>query len=177
MNYVGSRIPIFVLAFLLGILVIVFFMYLSRKKILKSVYALVAVIMIMFSIVPATAKHIEPFVSSRDACNYLMNNYEVSGTILCSKFFARGSRFYTDKEVAVIDVPGKGFFSPHPIPFLNSDEKVAEFVRKQLVTYCLLKKNALEDIDRLKDEFNIELLRQIGNQYIVRLKRKVNYGK
>lgn len=172
MNYVGSRVPLYILSVLLGILVIIFFINLSRKRLMKSVYALVAVIMIMFGIVPIIDKHIEPFVSSRDVCAYLMKNYNVENTILCSKFFARGTRFYTDKDVAVIDIPGKQFFSPHPVLFLDSDLKVADFLGKQPVTYCLLKKSALDDIERLRKDFNIELLRQIGNQYIVRIKKR-----
>lgn len=174
MNYVGDRRPVYLLIILLTVLVISFFYYLFHKKLLKSAYALMAVIPIMFGIIPIVDKHVEPYVSSRDVCEYLINNYKIENTILCSKFFARGTRYYTGLPVAVIDIPGTPYFSPHPVLFLDSDAKVAEFLRRQQVTYCLLKKNALDDIDRLKNEFNIEILRQLGNQYIVRMKIKNN---
>ena len=82
----------------------------------------------------------------------------------------RGVRYYTDKEVAVIDMPGTPFFSAHPVPFLNTPDKVADFLRKQKVTYCVLKKNNLRDInEHIPGEFKSTVLKVIGNEYIVKI--------
>ena len=108
--------------------------------------------------------------SPKKTCEYLLKNYKIDNIILSSKFFVRGVKYYTDKEVAVIDMPGTPFFSAHPIPFLNTPDKVRDFLRRQKVTYCVLKKNSVRDIDRLiLGEFESTVLKVIGNEYILKI--------
>ena len=113
---------------------------------------------------------IEPYLSPKQACEYLLKNYKIDNVILSSKFFVRGVKYYTDKEVAVIDMPGTPFFSAHPVPFLTTPDKVRDFLRQQKVTYCVLKKNSVQDIDGLiLGEFKSTVLKVIGNEYILKI--------
>jgi hypothetical protein len=142
----------------------------ARKKLLKSVYCLALFVPIMVYLIPFVRYNIDPYLSPKESCQYLLKNYKVDNIILSSKFFARGVRYYTDKEVAVIDIPGTPFFSQHPIPFLNSKAKVLDFLRKQKVTYCVLKNSSVEDIRRVTSgEFKYTVLKVIGNEYILKI--------
>ena len=124
----------------------------------------------MLYCMPLARHNIEPYLSPRESCEYLLKNYKVDNVILSSKFFARGVKYYTDKDVAVIDMPGTPFFSPHPIPFLNTQEKVRDFLRSQRITYAILKKNSVEDIANLvAGEFKYTVLKVIGNEHIVKI--------
>ncbi|MDD5465449.1 MAG: glycosyltransferase family 39 protein [Candidatus Omnitrophica bacterium] len=142
----------------------------ARKKILKSVYCLALFVPIMVYLIPFVRHNIEPYLSPKESCQYLLKNYQVDNVILSSKFFARGVKYYADKEVAVIDIPGTPFFSQHLIPFLNSKEKVLNFLRKQKVTYCVLKNSSVRDIGRIvSGEFKYTVLKVIGNEYILKI--------
>ncbi|MFH1127941.1 MAG: hypothetical protein V1699_00810, partial [Candidatus Omnitrophota bacterium] len=135
------------------------------------IYLFAALVPSFLSVIPFVKNDIEPFLSSKKACEYLMSNYNVTNTILASKFYARGVRFYTGRDVAATAIPGPNFFSPHPIPFLNIDHMVLEFFRKQKVTYCILKKSSLEDIQRItyNGKLNFQVLKLIGKEYIVKV--------
>ena len=168
--YLGSKIPVCVLALALFILGIFSLIFLLRKKFVGFTFTLFFLLLIILFGAACLHKDIEPYVSSRPAAMYLLKNYTVNGPIICSKFFVRGVRFYTDKEVAAVDIPGTEFFSPHPIPFLNSDTKVREFLGKQPVTYGIIKKTNIVDFKRLTDGyFKFEILKQIGNEYVIRI--------
>jgi 4-amino-4-deoxy-L-arabinose transferase-like glycosyltransferase len=144
--------------------------WLFKKKALISIYFLAAFLPLALCLIPILGQGIEPYLSPKITCAYLLQNYKVDGAILSSKFFVRGVKYYTDKEVAVIDMPGTPFFSPHPVPFLNTPDKLQEFLRKQKLTYCILKKNNLGDIqEHLSAEFKSTILKVIGNEYIVKI--------
>ena len=169
--YMPERLPEYILLTLLFMLTLVYTLLISRRRFLEASGALMLFIPVIFSIVPLVSKYIDPYLSSRDICRYLQDNYKIdNGRILVSKFFTRGVRYYTEREVAVMDIPGTPFFSPHPIPFLNNDAKVVEFVRKQPVTYGVLKRTALIDLERMSNDLDCEILKVIGNEYLVRLK-------
>jgi len=137
---------------------------------LSGIYCLALFVPIMIYFIPLVADGIEPYLSPRESCEYLLKNYKIDNAILSSKFFVRGIKYYTDKEVAVIDMPGTQFFSPHPIPFLNSREKVLDFLRAQKITYCVLKKGSVRDISGLAPgEFKYTELKVIGNEYILKI--------
>jgi len=163
-----SAINFMIFVFLaLGIAMLYLFL---RKKLLKSVYCLALFVPILIYLIPLVGNDIEPYLSPRESCRYLLDNYKIDNTILSSKFFVRGVKYYTDKEVAVIDVPGTQFFSPHPIPFLNSKDKVLDFLRGQKITYCVLKNNSVKDINRFAPgEFKYTVLKVIGNEYILKI--------
>ncbi len=149
---------------------LVLFFLITRKKLLKSIYCFALFVPMMVYLIPFVLHNIEPYLSPKESCEYLLKNYKIDNRILGSKILVRGVKYYTDKEVAVIDIPGTPFFSQHPIPFLNSEEKVLDFLRKQKVTYCVLKKNSVEDIQRtIPGEFKYTVLKVIGNEYILKI--------
>jgi 4-amino-4-deoxy-L-arabinose transferase-like glycosyltransferase len=114
--------------------------------------------------------NIDPYVSSREAGVYLATQPVGKSVVLCSKFFVRGVRFYTGYRTAVFDPSSDNFFSPHPIPFLNSELKLREFLASQPVTYCVLKKKALDDLERLAgNRYQSTLLTVEGDEYIYKV--------
>ena len=140
-----------------------------KPKSKKNVYILAFSMLALLWSVLFMHAYIEPYVSSKNSCDYLLKNYNVNGYILCSKPFVRGVRYYTDKSVAVVNIHSSedNFFSPHPIPYLHSKEELVEFLKKQPVTYCILKKSSVDEIKSLAgQEFNFTLLKAIENQYI-----------
>lgn len=163
-----STVNLFILIFLM--LGIAMFFLILKKKLFKAICCLAFFVPLMVYFIPLVREDIEPYISTKESCEYLLKNYKVDNVILSSKFFVRGVKYFTDKEVAVIDIPGTPFFSPHPILFLDRQEKVGDFLRQQKVTYCILKKNSVEDIDRLSlGKFKYTVLKVIGNQYILKI--------
>lgn len=173
-QFILSKLPILWLISGFLILIILALKFLPQKKMINGVYSFAFIVPVMLSVIPFIKDGIDPYLSSKNACEYLLKNHEVNNLILCSKPYVRGVRYYTDKEVAVTSIPGMPFFSPHPIPFLNTDEKVEEFLRKQKVTYCVLKKSSLEDIERIAKErgFKYTLLKILANEYILKVEPK-----
>ena len=163
-----STINLFIFIFLAYGLVMLFL--LLKRKLRASIYCLALFVPIMIYLIPLMRYNLEPYLSSKQACEYLLKNYKVDNSILASKFFVRGVKYYTDKPVAAIDMPGTPFFSPHPIPFLRTQDAVRDFLRQQKITYCILKKNSVEDIQRLSlGEFKTTVLKVIGNEYILKI--------
>lgn len=178
-EYIPVKQPLFIVSFLLLIVTAAFFILNIRDKIIKSSYALMLVIPVIFTVIPFVQKNIEPYLSSKEICGYLLDNHLVDNKILCSKPFVRGIRYYTDMQVAVMNTFGKQFFSFHPVPFLDDDHKVLEFFRGQKITYCVLKKSDIADIERIPgcvpafgEEFDYKVLKKIGNEYIVKITPK-----
>lgn len=116
---------------------------------------------------------IEPWVSCKDISD-VFNQIDKSQTpVLSSKFYVRGIRFYTDRPMAVIDINGKGFWSPHPMPFLNTDQIVVDFFNERSVTWAVLKEGNVEDVHRIlrNRPFKIEELDGIGGKYILKIEK------
>ncbi len=114
----------------------------------------------------------EPWVSCRDITDIFKKIDQSDSTIICSKFYVRGVRFYTDRKTAVMDLNGSGFFSPHPIPYLNSEPKLLNFLLSQPVTYAIVKITAINDLKRIAaDRFKVEDLEHLGGKYILRITR------
>ena len=98
-----------------------------RKKPLVSPYAAVFNIMFLLIIIFSCHSRVEEYVSSRHSGEYLNKICGPESIVLCSKASARGIRFYAGNEIAILR-NGKGnFFSPHPVPFLDTDEQVRSF--------------------------------------------------
>lgn len=178
-EYILGPQPLFMVSSLLLAVTSAFFILNIRNKIIKSSYALMLVIPAIFTGVPFVQKNIEPYLSSKEVCKYLLDNHIVNNKILCSKPFVRGIRYYTDKQVAVMNTYGKQFFSIHPVSFLDDDHKVLEFFREQEITYCVLKKSDVADIERIPGcvpdfgkEFDYKVLKKIGNEYILKITPK-----
>jgi hypothetical protein len=145
--------------------------FIMRGRVCAYIYLCCFVLPFVFFSGVLSHGFFEDFVCSKRPCQYLLNNYALNNTIICSKFFVRGVKFYTDKDVAVIDINGSGFFSPHPIAYLNSDEKVRNFLLRYSITYAILKKSAWDTIARIagSNGLKTELLEVAGDEYIVRI--------
>ena len=120
--------------------------------------------------------HLEPWVSCKAISESLNKIDQSSTTVMASKFYVRGVRYFTDRDMAYIDVFGEGFFSQHPIPHLNADHIVLEFLDSQPFTYAILKEGNIHDLKRIfrerRQSYEIQQLDQIGGKYILRIERK-----
>ncbi|MEI8349234.1 MAG: glycosyltransferase family 39 protein [Candidatus Omnitrophota bacterium] len=167
--YIVYKLPVYSLIVGFVILSALMLFFMIRKRMQNLVYALVAVMPIFLINLPLLHKNFEAYVSSRAACEYLLKNYQVDNTILCSKFFVRGIKYYTDKDVVIINIGGKPFFSRHALRALDSREKVKDFLYTQGVTYCILSKSSLKTIKDIIPEKNITVLTLAGNEYVVKV--------
>lgn len=168
--YISFKIPIYIVVSLLVFLSTLFSFFIARGKFLQIVPILIFLIPAILFAALFMHKDIEPYVSSKTASEFLLKNYPGDYAIICAKFFARGTRFYTDKEIAIINISGINFFSPHPVPFLDTDTKVKNFLNRQFTTYCVLRKSQLNDIERISGrEFKLTLLKIIGDEYLLKV--------
>ena len=168
--YLKSIIPAYGLIAALAALGAISLWLLLRKKFLGFIFTLAFLPLITLFGAGSIHEDVEPYVSSRLASEYLVNNYTVDGPIICSKFYARGVRFYTGKEVVVVDIPGTNFFSPHPVLFLDTYDKVRDFLSRRPVNYGILKKGNVGNFESLtKDRYQFEILKKIGNEYVIRV--------
>lgn len=171
-TYFNSPLPIFICVIILSFYLAFTVSFILKRKFLTPVYLISFVVPLLLYFSFLMHNNFESYVSSKNACTYLLKNYRVENPILCSKFFVRGVRYYTDKEVAVIDLRGKGFFSPHPIPFFDTDEKVRDFLHKQPVTYAILRKGYFKEVKRIAaDDFKVDVLKIAGDEYILKIAR------
>jgi 4-amino-4-deoxy-L-arabinose transferase-like glycosyltransferase len=173
--YLSSLCPIYFLIsiFVLWLAAILFCLLKNKSFAVFRLFMLF--VPLCMTIVPSIHRDIEPYFSSKYACEYLLKNYLPSpGTFLvCSKGFVRGARFYTDMKVAVFAPNAKNYFSPHPIPFLDTDEKAKEFLYQHPLVYGFLKKSCLENLKRVADkDFEYQVLKNMGDQYVVKIQKK-----
>jgi 4-amino-4-deoxy-L-arabinose transferase-like glycosyltransferase len=171
-HYLSSLRPVyfFISAFILWLAIAG--LALLKNKYSLVLYLFVSILPLFMIVVPFIRKDIEPYLSSKYASEYLLNNYlpGKGSYLLCSKNFVRGTRFYTGMKVAVLG--SSNFFSPHPVPFLSSDEEAGNFLRQQPLVYGFLKKSDLENLKRIAGkEFEYRLLKNIGDQYIVKIEK------
>jgi hypothetical protein len=132
---------------------------------------LAAQLPLIFFLILTVHQNIEPYVSSRSAVEYLMQRPDVQGKVMCSKFFARGTRYFSGKGIVLMNINGQNFFSPHPILDLNTDQKLVGFLKTQRVTHGVLNDHAWEALQRVcpLNGFKAELLKQIGDEYVVKV--------
>ena len=144
------------------------FIFNKRAQYAAVIGSLSSVILIILALAFLGYSYAEPWVSCREICNVFNKMNTKSSTVLCSKFLVRGVRFYTNRDTAVIDNNGVGFFSPHPVPFLNSDDKILNFFNNQSTTYCIVKKGDVKDIERIiKGRFKVTSVDEIGGKYLL----------
>ncbi|MCX5707887.1 MAG: glycosyltransferase family 39 protein [Candidatus Omnitrophica bacterium] len=146
------------------------FVFLRKPK--PAFFIQAALLPAILIAIPLT--NIDPYVSSRKVSEYLSQQPINQSVILCSKAFVRGVHFYTGSRAAVFDSGSDNFFSPHPIPFINTDKKLRVFLASQPITYCVLKKSALDDLQRLAgDNYQIDVLLLVGNEYVLKVEERV----
>jgi len=113
----------------------------------------------------------EPWVSCAQICERFKTVDQSDSVVLSSKFYVRGVRFFTDRKIAYMDIRGKGFYTPHPIPALKTPEKLLQFLDKQPVTYGIVRKADIGTLDwTTKNKYTIhDLGMAIGGKHIVRI--------
>lgn len=166
-----NRGPIYVFAGLLVSAAVLIFFFNKRRQYVRMVFVYPAAALAVLATLFLARPYIEPWVSCEDISTVLKTMDASDSTLLASKFYVRGVRFYTDRKTAVIDINGEGFFSPHPIPFLNTDEKVREFLKTQAVTYAVVKEGNVRDLERIVSgrPYRLENLAGTGGKYILRI--------
>ncbi|HAJ57470.1 MAG TPA: hypothetical protein DCL35_06845 [Candidatus Omnitrophica bacterium] len=171
--YVVNATPVHLLICVFVFYLFWLFYFLMRRRFVLHLALTSLVLPVLLYFAFMVHEDFESYASSKEACEFLTDNYRVDNTILTAKFYARAVRFYTDKDVAVVDIGGKGYFSPHPIPYLNRHEMVADFLRRQPLTYAVLKKKGLKDLERVLDsEFTFEVLKVAGDEYVTRITKR-----
>jgi len=135
------------LALIIYSLLIGFYLW---RNMLARVIAVISFLPLILIVLLFFAKpYAEPWVACREISGMLQKIDSSPTVVLTSKFYVRGVRFFTQRDVAVININGKGFFSPHPIPFLNTDQKVRDFLASQPRTFCVLRSNDVADMQRI----------------------------
>ena len=131
----------------------------------RCFYILALQVPLLLMLVFLSRNRFENYVSSKEVSEYLVANHTVQNKILCSKMFARGVRYYTDKDIAVI---GGQFFSPHPVPVVDTDKEVLDFLKSQGRTYAIVRKDQYDQISRVsKDQFEFKELLHAGDAYVL----------
>jgi len=73
----------------------------------------------------------------------------------------------------VLNAGGGNFFSPHPIVYLNTDDKIFNFLAAQKEAYGILNKSSFENLSRIsRNGFELNLLNKVGDEYIVFVRAK-----
>lgn len=135
-----------------------------------------ALMLLGFSLAPILStsfmisSSLEPHVSMYEACLYVPSAAMHKTIILTSKPYARGVRYYTDQDIAVMDLNGTNYFSPHPIPILNTKEKLLAFLKSQPETFAIFKKSYYEYLKKnYASDFQFRILKVSGRNYILKI--------
>ena len=169
-HYISSQSPMY---FLSGFLIALSGLGITlafKERFEEALYVLALSLCPIFLTAFMVRTDMEGYVSSYEASVYIPQRSLGEMTVLTSKANARGIRFYTGQDIAVVDFSGKPFFSPHPIPILNTTDKIMDVLGKQRLTFGVIRKSAYEDIlKNCANHYHVALLRIIGFDYIVRI--------
>jgi len=169
-KYIASPLPMY---FLSGSLIALSGLGVTlafKERFQLSIYVLALTLVPIFSTAYMIRTDVDGYVSSYEASQYIPQRSLQEMTVLTSKANARGIRFYTGQDIAVVDYSGKPFFSPHPIPILDTTDKIVSVLDHQRVTYGVIRKSAyLSILKNCASRFHVSLLRIIGFDYIVRI--------
>jgi len=169
-HYISSQLPMY---FLSGSLIALagFGITLAfKERFQEALYVLALTLVPIFLTAFMIRTDMEGYISSHEASEYIPQRSMGVTTVLTSKANARGIRFYTGQDIAVVDFSGKPFFSPHPIPILDTTPKVMSVLEHQRVTFGVIRKTAYQDIVRnCTNLYHVELLGIVGYDYVVRI--------
>jgi len=149
------------------------FFFNRTKRYTQMIFSYLGVSITLIASLFFARPYIEPWVSCKDITDVFKQMDSSQTPILASKFYVRGVRFYTDRPMAVIDINSKGFWSPHPIPFLNTDQMVIDFLNKRPVTWAILKEGNVQDLHRIlkNRKFKINEFENIGGKFILQIEK------
>lgn len=169
--YVPSKIFLYVFIVFYAVQLAFMLFFILKRKFSAQACLLSLQIPFIFYFFILSHSQASGYLSSDEACGYLLKNYSVDYTIICSKPFMRGVRFFTDKPVAVMNRGGENYFSPHPTPFFNTEEKIRDFLLGQPVTFGVLRKSDFSDLKGIAAQSGLEceLLEVFGDEYVARI--------
>ena len=172
-DFVIHPAPVYAAAIMLTVTAICILVFNRKREYFKMLLAHAGVTVALLAVLLLARPSAEPWVSCKDITDIFKAIDHSNSTVLTSKFYVRGIRFYTDRKMAVIDINGEGFFSPHPVPFLNTDQKVLEFLKTQPLTYAIVKEGNVRDLKRIVEgqPYRLEELRGVGGKHIVRIEK------
>ncbi len=144
-----------------------------KRKYFALVLSKAGVTMLLLTVALVGIPTAEPWVSCKNVMDEFNKLDQNTTPVLASKFYARGVRYYSDRPVAVINIGGKGFFTPHPIPFLNTDEKVLDFIKEQKDLYAIVRQQDWEILMRLAPGRYqiIEIGKGVGGKHIIKIEQ------
>ncbi len=172
-QYVTDRAPVLIFSGILAVYLIIYMVVSARRRFSWSFWMTAAFLPFLLVFALSMSPHFESYVSSKEAGRYLSEKADPGAPILCSKFFARGIRFYTDRQIVVIDINGSGYFSPHPVEYINTIEALRNYLKRRAETYAVLRKDYVRGLDRLiGDDYAYDVLYVAGDEYIVRIQPK-----
>jgi hypothetical protein len=169
-HYISSQLPMYFLSGALIALGGVGITLAFKERFELALYVLALTLLPIFSTAFMIKTDVEGYVSSHEASEYIPQRSLGVMTVLTSKANARGIRYFTGQDVAVVDYSGKPFFSPHPIPILDKTDKIFSVLGAQRVTFGVIRKTAYQDIlKNCAKRYHVALLRIIGFDYVVRI--------
>lgn len=168
-HYISFLLPVYFLSGSLMALAGIGMSLCFKEHIQPALYVLALTLCPLFLTAFMIHADIEKYASSYEASLYIPGSGRVM-TVLTSKANARGIHYYTNQNIAVVDFSGKPFFSPHPIPILDSEDKVLNALERQPVTFGVIRKAAYQAMLKYcAHRFQVSLLKNIGYDYIVRI--------
>jgi 4-amino-4-deoxy-L-arabinose transferase-like glycosyltransferase len=173
-HYIPSQLPMYFLSGSLIALSGIGITLAFKERFQMALYILALSLCPIFLTAFMVRTDLEGYVSSHEASEYIPPRSWGVMTVLSSKANARGIRYYTGQDVAVVDFSGKPFFSPHPIPILDSTGKIMDVLKGQHLTFGVIRKTAYQDIlKNCANHYHVNLLRIIGYDYVVRIEPSV----
>ncbi|MBI5415373.1 MAG: glycosyltransferase family 39 protein [Candidatus Omnitrophica bacterium] len=172
-SFIPDPAVVYVFAALLFVLAVVVVILNRRRDYVRMIFAHAGLTTVLLVMIFLARPAMEPWVSCKGISDTFQTIDRSDSTVLTSKFYVRGIRFYTDRKVAVIDINGEGFFSPHPVPFFNTDQKVLDFLATQPVTYAIVKEGNVRDLKRIiaGQPYRLRELQGTGGKYILRIEK------
>jgi 4-amino-4-deoxy-L-arabinose transferase-like glycosyltransferase len=170
-DIVVSMTPVYIASALVFVAAVNIFMSIRRGNKTHMVWSVASISAILLVTMFLGKPYTEPWVSCKAISDEFKKMDQSDSVVLSSKFYVRGVRFYTDRKMAVIDLNGKGFFTSHPIPFLNTDKKIKDFLKSQAVTWCIIRDQDIIIIERimLGSGYTVTKYQDIGGKYIVKV--------
>jgi len=170
LHYISSQLPLY---FLSGSLIVISGMGITlalKERFQAALYVLALSLCPIFLTAFMVRTDLEGYVSSHEASEYIPQHSRAAMTVLTSKANARGIRYYTGQDIAIVDFSGKPFFSPHPVPILESTDEIIKVLKSQRLTYGVVRKTAYQYLlKNCAKQFHVTLLRVIGYDYVVRI--------
>ncbi len=167
-KYLSSNMPVYFCSAALIAMAALMCSALLRQRLSWALGVLSMVVMAFLLTAFMAKSDVLPYVSSFEAAQYVPHAPGQKTTLLASKPYARGIRYYTGQEIAVLDINGRNYFSPHPIPILNTTEQLVQFLKAQKKTYAVLKKGGYKHVRELPaNKFKVSLLKVIGYNYVL----------